>query len=270
MTKRRGERTGGWNAWKTKLAQTLARYEDNPPLTAVTGVGSEPSAGRAQLTTPAIRSIRLHNATTSNPSAVEDALAVIAHAAEGEVHNLCRDWGSYAWAILDDLGHQGWSLKVVENDPQTPNGALGWHDVDTRGPYAIVDWGVIQHYGGTLLRGSLSLSAVITHELWETIGDPACASWEMDAQGVCWARELCDATENDIIELPSCDIANYLLPAYFNAFAKGPYDRLGVVQKPFEIRKGGYALKFDGNVSEVYDERAYRPRMGRGAFRGAR
>jgi hypothetical protein len=50
MTKRRGERTGGWNAWKTKLAQTIARYEDNPPLTAVTDVGSEPSAGRAQLT----------------------------------------------------------------------------------------------------------------------------------------------------------------------------------------------------------------------------
>jgi hypothetical protein len=216
----------------------------------------------------AIRTIKLVNATKRED--VDEALTFIAATIETELHRVARAWGEYVWGITDDIGRQGWTMRVVENDPSTPSGALGWHDVDAHGnPTATIDLGVIEHYGGTLYRGSLSLSAVISHEVFEMIGDPACSTFEMDGAGTCWARELCDAVEADTIEYSYCDLSNWLLPAYFNAFAPGPYDRAELVTKPFEIRPGGYAIKYDGTASEVFADDAARahPKMGRRAFR---
>jgi hypothetical protein len=37
-------------------------------------------------------------------------------------------------------------------------------------------------------------------------------------------------------------VSNFVLPAYFNPWAPGPYDHVGVLKKPFSLDKGGYAV----------------------------
>ena len=37
-------------------------------------------------------------------------------------------------------------------------------------------------------------------------------------------------------------MSNFVLPTFFNPWADGPYDHLGVLREPFSLAKGGYAI----------------------------
>jgi hypothetical protein len=143
-------------------------------------------------------------------------------------------------------------------------------------PLLIVD-NVLDNGGSALGdRGdpSLSVSAVLSHEVLEWWYDPACNDWS-DRGRSSVAKELCDPVENDYYLIDGVAVSNFVLPAWFNSLDKrGPWDRLGRLFGPFTMTHGGYWIEMaDGKVQPVYgkgDTRARRGKFTPNPARGAR
>jgi hypothetical protein len=147
-------------------------------------------------------------------------------------------------------------LLIVDN-PDVAN-ALGYHDVDPRGvPYGRVFVDPVLDNGGSALGDagdpSLSVSAVLSHEVLEWWYDPACNDWS-DRGRSSVAKELCDPVENDYYLIDGVAVSNFVLPAWFNPLDKrGPWDRLGRLFGPFTMTHGGYWIEMaDGGVRQVF------------------
>lgn len=93
------------------------------------------------------------------------------------------------------------------------------------------------------------LSAVISHEIFETIAD-----WLgiLMVQGP-WVPpvwyEVCDPVEDQSYDVLGMPISNFILPHWFVAGSSGPFDHLGKLQAPFELSSGGYVGLADGTVN---------------------
>lgn len=130
-----------------------------------------------------------------------------------------------------------WQIGLFKDADQP--GALGYHDTTPAGlPLAKVF---------PLLDaedGPDGLSITLSHELLEMLADPwltKCVQSSVD--GKFWAYEVCDAVEADKYEIDGVPVSNFVTPAYFeppSSRAGVKFDYLGLVRKPFEVRKGGY------------------------------
>src|SRR3954447_24520075 len=157
-------------------------------------------------------------------------------------------------------------ILIVDN-PDVAN-ALGYHDVDPRGvPYGRVFVDPVLDNGGTPLGDagdpSLSVSAVLSHEVLEWWYDPACNDWS-DRGRSSVAKELCDPVEADWYRIDGVAVSNFILPAWFNPLDKvGPWDRLGKLHGPFTMTKGGYWIEMlDNRPHPVYAAGDVRARRG--------
>lgn len=160
------------------------------------------------------------------------------------------------------------SLEAVPNDGETsaltiyddPDqfGALGWHDVMQNGvAFGRIFWRPVKEAGGTLLQGPLALSTVLSHEMLEMLGDPYINWWvDMPDGRTQDSLELGDRTQGDHYAIGDVSVSNFLGPRAFRE-GVGPYDYLGLLKSPFEIRPGGYAIRREmatGNVAFVWGE----------------
>jgi hypothetical protein len=145
-------------------------------------------------------------------------------------------------------------------------GDLGWH---TEGPDATVYGRVFARpvlaNGGNALTNQLSVCSVLSHEVIETIGDPACDGWHQRADGTLAARELCDPVEGDSYEVTVTSeigtvitgtVSDFVLPAWFDPdAAPGATDYMGLLTAPFGVRPTGYVITMAGTtVSEAWGE----------------
>jgi hypothetical protein len=134
---------------------------------------------------------------------------------------------------------------IIFDDPDQAD-ALGWHSVDPYGrAFGRAFWGPIRDAGGTLKEGALSLSATLSHEALEMVGNPYVNFWA-DIDGVAQeAVELCDRVQGDSYRIGNVSVSNFLGPRSFRD-GRGPFDYLDVTKRPFEIRKSGYAIRRSG------------------------
>ena len=151
---------------------------------------------------------------------------------------------------------------VVILDDAEQAGYLGYHDVTNDGrPYSRVFWNPIKNSGGTIKDGFNSLSAVISHEVLETIGDPYASFWATNPKtNKFHALELCDAVESEAYEIDGVSVSNFVGPRFFRK-GPGPYDwmsqMLGLkssLNGPFDTAPGGYqivATDMD-SISNIY------------------
>jgi len=130
-------------------------------------------------------------------------------------------------------------FPIFVRDALSESDVLGLH---TEG-YGEVGVDVILDNGGTLHTGPNSVSAVLSHEVLETLGDITVNLWADMDDNRQTALELCDAVENDVYEVDGIAVSNFLLPAWFDGGllkGKPPYDHMGLLKKPFSIRPDGY------------------------------
>lgn len=111
------------------------------------------------------------------------------------------------------------------------------------------------------------VSTGISHELLEIMGDPGCNVWTDDQQGAEWAHELCDATQANSYEIEGIQVSNFLLPAFFEPGAAGPYSFLGTkgsdpVTAPFTTAPGGYQIRRDSGTGETQVQGEVKSRRG--------
>lgn len=182
-------------------------------------------------------------------------LDAITNAIDEQLHALAKRWGEYVWQVVDDAKRVGFYIALLDS-PDVAD-ALGYHDVGPDGkPYARVFLDPIFDHAGSWTFGALSVSAVISHEVCELVGDPGANRWANSADGQMWALELCDAVESDWYRASNgVSVSNFLLPAYFNPFGTAPFDEMRNLTKPFEVGRGGYAITMEsGTIAQVFGE----------------
>lgn len=129
--------------------------------------------------------------------------------------------------------HMWW---LVFADRTGVSGALGYHDLQANGlPYSRIGVRDDMKYGALV-------SVTATHELAEMLVDPFVDQTVLIDTNK-WAKELCDAVEADSQALTVAGVkcSNFVLPAYFNLSAVGPWDHQGTLKGPCPtLTLGGY------------------------------
>ncbi len=193
--------------------------------------------------------------------------------------HLCPAWGiagvSAQFVAEKQVPTGGWVVAVVDTDPTSQDGVLGWHTEDGTGVHGVVAAQPVLRQGRRPLTGRYSVASVLSHELCETATDPTCGLWADRGDGRLISYESADPVEDAIYRVADCDLSNFVTPAWFDAGAKtGPFDHLNTVHAPFTLSKGGYWVEqHAGRARQVFGEHmpTWRRELKAGRFsRGAR
>jgi hypothetical protein len=162
-------------------------------------------------------------------------------------------------ALSDALIYVG----ELDDDPQSVDGALGYHSGNLSGvPYGFV-------FADIAAKFNESWTTTLSHEVLELLADPevnllVAAPHPNDVQQmVLRPYEVCDPVQSDIYTIDGVAVSNFVTPLYFanlphptetqTNFLKQKLDRFGV-------RPGGYFSYFDlakGQYVDVFgDERS--------------
>jgi hypothetical protein len=137
-------------------------------------------------------------------------------------------------------------IAILDELPDAP-GAVAYHDVQGNGVAAVF---ASLAMCNSILTGPDSLSVALSHECCESVGNPAVNLWVDDSLGNEWCHELCDAVEASTYSVQGCDVSDFLLPAFFDRGASGPYSHLGVPSVPFGTATGGYQIMRTSGTNE--------------------
>ena len=167
-------------------------------------------------------------------------------------------WLRGTWNIVTNQPESvGYPIVILDNPDHA--GALGYH---TESPDGKV-WGrvfvkPVVDGGGEMLTGSLSVAAVLSHEVIEAYCDPNVNLWADMNNGKMVCFEACDPVESDSYTVltksgRNVSVSNFVLPAWFDVQAAPgtKLDFMAKVQKPFTMSTGGYMVVFDMNSRQV-------------------
>jgi hypothetical protein len=153
------------------------------------------------------------------------------------------------------IPNYAWVIRVIDDDTQQ-EGALGYHEEtqDGRIDGYIMAKPILSNGGGVMIfdasdPGQYTVSATLSHEVVEIIGDPyTCTYCDNDRES--WCYELCDPVEQIGYGIQvgneTISVSDFVFPSFFNANAKapvnGPFNYLKSLKTPFTILDGGYAI----------------------------
>ena len=171
-------------------------------------------------------------------------------------------WLRGTWNIVvNQPENVGYPIVVLDNPDQA--GILGYH---TQSPEGKV-WGrvfvkPIKDAKGNMLTGSLSVSAVLSHEVIEAYCDPNVNLWADRNNGTMIAYEVCDAVENDSYDIITSNgdkvsVSNFVLPTWFDTQAAidAKFDFMAKLTKPFTMSRGGYIIVMNtasGKITNIF------------------
>lgn len=172
----------------------------------------------------------------------------------------------------NDAGIPADAIPAYLQDELDAPGALGYHDDDDLKPEIRVGVNAILQNGGTLLTGSNSISATLSHEAVEALADITAGNWVTKADGgTKVAYETGDPVEGNsypvdvaaVGALPTGSVAmsNFVKPAWFDLGATGPagtFDHMGKIAAPQTKDAGGYEIDkaANGDVTDVFERSA--------------
>lgn len=180
----------------------------------------------------------LNTSTALSP----DRLASITAATQTQItRDFAPAWGISATLTATTKDNGDIPIHVVDTDADAPPDALAWHTVDNRNrPYGIIPMKVI-------LADGADAGPTIGHEVLELMADPLCNKTSIGPRPnskvghAWWSFEDCDPVENDSYAIGSEQVTNFVLPSWFQAGSKGPWDHMGKLHAPFTLTSGGYA-----------------------------
>ena len=151
--------------------------------------------------------------------------------------------------------------QFIYFDDADTAGALGYHDLTHKGqPISKI-------FVKTTLAAKELVSVTACHELFEMVIDPLANLWAEGPDGTEYAYEMSDPVEEDAFPVDGIQMSNFVHPSWFEPFKHPPgtkFDHLGLLKKPFTVRKGGYLIvKKKGKVSQVFGSAAKAKRFAR-------
>jgi hypothetical protein len=144
------------------------------------------------------------------------------------------------------------ACALVDALPNAP-GAIAYHDV-AGGEVPVIFLALTQC--NQVMVGSDSVSNALSHEIAETIGDPAVDLWVDDGSGGEWARELCDAVQEWGYTIDAVTVSDFVLPAFFAPGSVGPWNYLATaggqgLTSALQTAPGGYQIKRTSGGTET-------------------
>lgn len=177
--------------------------------------------------TPIVISIYNQAAT---PLPVPLAQMIIALQAYVDQH-LGPVWG-VACTLTETQGPVAGTWGLLFADTSDSPGALAYHTDDGL-PLSKV-------FVQTTLHAGESVSVSASHELAEMLVDPGCNLYAMNPAGTLYCYEVADPVEETSFEVNGLAMSDFAYPAWFGEPGT-QFDRVGVLDKPFTLAKGGYA-----------------------------
>jgi hypothetical protein len=168
-------------------------------------------------------------------------------AIQANMAEFCLAWGLEPCAlgfVPKDVGTrlrpEGMWMQVIANTPRQAS-YLGYHEVAASG--APIGYTFTE----TDLLAKTSVSATLSHEIWEMLVDPFLER-VVEFGPRRYSVEVADPVEADLCgkvqTMPTGQpvlVSGYCLPAYFDRAEQGPYDSRGVLQDPLPaLAPGGY------------------------------
>ena len=182
-----------------------------------------------------------------NEAGLDDAtVGLYTDACDRQLVRVCAAYGlpyspTIFYANTDNLpvASGGVRLLTIQRTIDVP-GARGYH----KNLFGLV-------FSRVLADAETSIT--MSHELPEESVNPFLTTWVRMPDGREVAMEICDPVQGDTYTEPArygtktagVLVSNYVLPSYFQINGKPPYDRMGLVRRPFEIRPGGYYVVRD-------------------------
>jgi hypothetical protein len=177
-------------------------------------------------------------------------------------------WGTPARLVRSTGFLKGaWAMAFLEDADVA--GALAYHDLTPDGfPLSKI------FVRTTLSRGS-AVSVSASHELAEMLVDPAVNLFSTGPRPKrFYAYESVDPVQEDVFDVDGIPVSDFVYPSYFETFRKKgstKFDHEGKVDKPFQLRPGGYQIVFEnGRFSEVFGSRAAARKHEEADLRGCR
>jgi hypothetical protein len=93
-------------------------------------------------------------------------------------------------------------------------------------------------------------NVTISHEIVESISDTnantTIKGYDENGKPCLYYRESADPVEEDTYQVNGIGVSDFITPLWFVNNSPGPWDHLGLLNKPYEIRQGGYMeLSYD-------------------------
>ncbi len=152
-------------------------------------------------------------------------------------HDFTPAWLIEAAIVSGGQAQAGeWPL-LIEDDASAP-GALGFHEELAGVPTGHV-------FTQVAMANNVVWTGVASHELLEMLGDPrtvlgAIVDPNGDGKsGRFVLAEACDAVEQSTYTVGSTVVSDFVLPAWWDVTATGPFDHLGLVTAPLQLEPGG-------------------------------
>ena len=149
-----------------------------------------------------------------------------------------------------------WPLYLT--DVITEAGDLGYHAAEFSAPYGEIELKVIFENNGGVLTGPNCVAQAVSHEALEMLANPRLREFVAYSGGSSIPKEVCDPVQGAGYDIEGLTMSNFVLPAWFDARGKGPFDFKGELTKPFEIGPSGYLMVIapDGSSSPIFGSKA--------------
>ena len=192
-------------------------------------------------------------------------LAIIGSAINITLPTFCGSWNLVAPKCKmigkgkpTPAGH----TNVYIMDAPDLSGAFSYYDEVDNKPIGKVFVKLILDNGGGIMVGkaaSISVSQVISNEVFGLLGDVLCNSWWISPNySTFYAFEVCDPVQSNRIKVftnnTTVSISDWILPAWSDPQnKKGPFNYTNTLKAPFQVDKNGYAITCtSGTVEYVF------------------
>jgi hypothetical protein len=167
---------------------------------------------------------------------------------------------------------EAWTIYIIDNDAQV-EGALGFHqeEADDKIDGYIMCEPILSNGGAVLAfdtanPGQYTVSATLSHEVIETLGDCYTNCWYDRGDGTLISAELCDCVEEVgygiNVNGVEVSVSDFVYPSFFNPYAtkalNGPFNYLNTLEEPFTMLAGGYWIQRTSDLNseqQVFGEK---------------
>lgn len=193
-------------------------------------------------------------------------LRVVAGALERQANEqFCPAWELVPGLVVPipdgtDIKSVPASGVITIYDDADQQGVLGDHELVRGMATGRVFAKTILDAGGSLDDGAWSVSAVLSHEHLEILGDPYANWWSDHPSGDAVALEVCDPVEDESYEIGDISVSNWVTSRWFRE-GPGPYDWMGTRLHPYDVSRGGYLIMRETGPQFAEDMPSVRRRM---------
>ncbi len=161
---------------------------------------------------------------------------------------------------------KAWNMVFIDNADAAD--ALGYHEYYKGQPLAKI-------FVETTINDGELVSVTASHELAEMLVDPTAALTVNGPAGYRYAYETADAVEETSFDVLGEKMTNFITPQWFENIkhpAGTKYDYLGLVKKPFQLLRGGYAAiqRPNGQWTQIFGSKPKEKRWMKEDRRGHR